>query len=480
LSLNLEGIVDSKTTLLLINTPTLDYSNSHKSEGATRIPPFGLGYLATVASQVVSRNSIRLLDAENEELSITEIVSYVQTIDPKYICLNVTSPNIHLVKDLVSVLRGQSIIIGGPHVTLTGSSILEESAFEEAVLFASFGAGEPALVKFLSGTPLPKIPNIAFYDNDNIIETANSCVPIEEYVDMLLDRSFFKNEQVLDGKKKESYILASRGCPYRCAFCAAPQLINKYYRRSDSSLKEELRQLTTRGDNYIRFVDDLFIKSEDRVRQLYLIWQDLKLDKYNFSFEATGRSNIMVKFQKSTWQKLIDMGLKEIEIGIESGSASILQAMNKRSSTDNVIAVVKKAVKYGINVKGFIMVGYKNETAADLQLTVNLVHELKKIAGKSIRFSPVVAKAYPGTELYDSFNHINLDEKEGVVDLTEYTDFESPQVFKILKQRTRYNAVHMKVGFPITLSELSGAARSHEVFNALAQIVLVSEGIYNL
>ncbi len=485
-SLSLEVHVDSKTTLLLINTPTLDYSNSPKSEGANRIPPFGLGYLATAATQVISRDSIQVLDAENEELSLPEILSHVAQIDPEYIGLNVTSPNFHLVRELVTALgkaRGNTIFIGGPHVSLTGPSILKDSAFDNTILFASFGASESALRAFLAGTPLREIPNIAYTDIGKVIETEKSCIQVEEFVNMHLDRTFFKNEQVLDGNKRESYILASRGCPYRCSFCAAPQLINKYYGRSDESLKEEMRYLTTRGDNYIRFVDDLFINSEDRVEQLHLIWNELNLSRDNFSFEATARSNIMVKFLDSTWEKLVDMGLTEIEIGIESGSASILQAMNKRSSTENVIEVVRKAVRFGVQVKGFIMVGYVNESTADLRLTVDLVRKLKRISGTSIRFSPVVAKAYPGTDLYDSFiidNNISFDDQEGVVDLTNYSSDTSARSYKVLAQRTRYNAVHMKNGFHSTLSELSGGASSQEVFEALAEIVLISEGVYNV
>jgi radical SAM superfamily enzyme YgiQ (UPF0313 family) len=171
------------------------------------------------------------------------------------------------------------------------------------------------------------------------------------------------------------------------------------------------------------------------------------------------------------------MGLKELEVGIESGSPRVLRLMGKRSSRKDVVKTLRKAFAYGIKVKGFLMVGYPSETKRELDITVQFARQLKAIGGNRIRFSPVIAKAYPGTEMYERYKSIvEHFTDDTLIDLTEWSKQEYPaDVLALLKARTRYNAVHTQNGQPVVLSELTGGASLEHVLDGLVRLILTSD-----
>ena len=469
-----------------INTPTQLYSlmDSLGSTIYSTIPPYGLGYVASASAKILGRDNISFFDAEYLRLSPGQVVEKVLKEKPDIVAINATSPNFFLAKEIVELLGkilGKKIIVGGPHAILSPESFLSDSTISKYILFVGTGDGEPTISAYLKGKNLDQIPNIAYLDQNGKIQISR----IKEKVkseEINLDRSFFLNDIVISGDRIESYILAARGCPYSCSFCAAPLINSTMTTKSKKVLKNEMKQLLDRGVNYIRFIDDLFLISEEKIYELKEIFDELRISKNNFGFEATARSNISVKFEEKTWQVLSDLGLKEIEIGIESGSEKILKLMKKSTNSNNVIVTVENAIQHGIYVKGFLIVGYPYETEDDLQKTLDLTQKLKNIAGNRIRFSPVVAKAYPGTKLYnDLHEHFSGDEilsTDALIDLSSYlSDNFTKQEKEILHNRTRYNAVHTKDDMPIVLSELTDGANLHFVLEILARLILVEKEI---
>jgi anaerobic magnesium-protoporphyrin IX monomethyl ester cyclase len=470
-----------KPTIVFINTPTQLYYRENVSEvqDYSTIPPLGLGYVATAASEVVPKNNITFIDAENLRLPPEEIINNLININPDYVALNATTPNWYIVKDLIfSIQQAISgrIVIGGSHAILESDNILRDTDINHSIFFICVGNGEPTIIELLKGAGLSKIPNIKYIDEcNNIVESQSKNE--KRFVNTIIDRSFFLNDPLITGNKVESYILSARGCPYRCSFCAAPVLSPTFLKREDISLRRELADLISQGVNYIRFVDDLFLSSRTRINQLQNIWTELELGKANFSFEATARTNIAHRFSDETWKLLLDMGLKEIEIGIESGSQRILNLMSKKTSNQEVVKTVRMAIFHGIKVKGFLMLGYPTETQRDLEQTYNLAKELKAIGGRAIRFSPVIVKAYPGTAIYEKYSYlVDSLANDYLLDITQYfKDTFSEQEENILKKRTRYNAVHTSNNEPVSLSEMTGGARLLDVLRILVQIILISE-----
>ena len=472
-------------TVTLVNTPTQRYSDPRACNLAhySTIPPLGLGYVATAASEVVGTSNVSLLDAEHLRLSVAETAQRVISRRPTFVGVNVTTPNYAIAREIIALVGaelGDCVIVGGTHAILRADTILRDPNISQFIYGVCTGDGEPTIQSLLRGTEPSQIPNFKYEDKSGQV-VASSCtkrLTAQELDRLKLDRRFFANDPLTDGLTTESYLLSSRGCPFRCAFCAAPRLCDKLTRRSDQSVQAELQTLITNGVNYIRFVDDLLLTSAKRIAALKDIFNSMGLSQSNFGFEATARASITSKLEPHAWQALAEMGLNELEIGIESGSPRILDLMDKGTTRLDVSQTVRQAVAHGIKVKGFFMVGYPTETKQDLDLTVQFARSLKEIGGDHIRFSPVIAKAYPGTALYEDYkSHVAPLEDDTLIDLTEWiSQAYSAREFALFSARTRYNAAHTYQGRPVVLSELTGGASCEEVLNALAALIVCSGG----
>jgi anaerobic magnesium-protoporphyrin IX monomethyl ester cyclase len=447
------------------------------------IPPLGLGYVATAASEIVGPESVTLIDAEHLRLSPAETARLIAAENPAYVCVNIASPNYAIAREIIRLTGadlGQRIVVGGPHAILSPDGILLDRDIGRYILGVCTGDGEPTIHALLRGTDCARVPNLRYRDRrGQVVQSlVSEALSNQQLNNRLLDRRFFANDPLVNGRKVESYVLSSRGCPFRCDFCAAPRLNGQLARRSSESLLAEIRSLLVRGVNYIRFVDDLLLTSEKQISALSEVFDTLGISSPDFGFEATARASIAANYRPSTWAMLAGMGLEELEIGIESGSPRVLRLMGKRTGPDEVFRTVRQAVAHGINVKGFLMVGYPTETSWDLDLTVGLAAELKAIAGDAIRFSPVIAKAYPGTELYEQHRAIVQHfGDDTLIDLAEgFTDSPPASAASWLKARTRYNAIHTLQGRPAMLSELTGGASLKEVLDTLRKLILISGG----
>lgn len=466
-----------------VNTPTQHYKEPRLESlgNYSTIPPLGLGYVATAASEVIGSDNVKLIDAEHLRLSSTETARRIVAQQPTYVGINATSPNYAIASEIVRMVGtalGQKIIVGGTHAILCADRILQDASIAEYLFGVCPGDGEPTIQSLLRGTDRSRIPNFKYRDADGkiVVSPYQERLSTAELNERYLDRRFFLNDPLVYGETVESYLLSSRGCPFQCAFCAAPQVGTKFSRRSDKSLHTEIGTLISSGVNYLRFVDDLLLSSEKRAWALKGIFDALDLDRLNFRFEATARADIAARFKPTTWQMLARIGLSELEIGIESGSPRVLQLMGKRTTTQEVVTTLQEAVDNGIKVKGFLMVGYPTETQSDLELTFELACRLKDIGGGAIRFSPVIAKAYPGTELYETYqSSIPCFSNDTLLDLTDWCSEPYPaNTVSSLKARTRYNAVHTHDGHPVVLSELTGGASLKQVLDMLGKLVLIS------
>ncbi|MET8029008.1 radical SAM protein [Streptomyces avermitilis] len=131
----------------------------------------------------------------------------------------------------------------------------------------------------------------------------------------------------------EANIVGSRACPYNCTFCGAAVSANPDVTirvRSPQNIIGELDQLHDEyGVTAFRFVDDLFL-GVDRVidEQMAAFTQHRISDRY--IWDATGRINVLNRLSDSDLDRLVANGLREVALGIESGSDRILAAMDKR------------------------------------------------------------------------------------------------------------------------------------------------------
>jgi anaerobic magnesium-protoporphyrin IX monomethyl ester cyclase len=185
--------------------------------------------------------------------------------------------------------------------------------------------------------------------------------------------------------------VASRGCPFRCNWCAKPIYGNAFHFRSAAKVAEEMRQLKSGwGAQHVWFADDIFalkphwaVEFADRVEQ------------YNAAlpFKMQSRVDLMTA---ETVKALHRAGCTEVWLGVESGSQRILDAMDKGTRVEQVPIARDNLRRYGIRACFFLQFGYPGETWEDIQETIRLV---RLTHPDDIGVS--VAYPLPGTKFHD-------------------------------------------------------------------------------
>jgi anaerobic magnesium-protoporphyrin IX monomethyl ester cyclase len=117
-------------------------------------------------------------------------------------------------------------------------------------------------------------------------------------------------------------------------------------------------------------------------------------------WDATGRINVLDRVSDATLDRLVRNGLREVALGIESGSPRMLEYIDKRIHPDMIRHVVRRLCAHGIGVKGYFILGFPDETPEELHDTVSLVRELWDLADPlpgTFRASVFEFRPYPGT-----------------------------------------------------------------------------------
>ena len=136
---------------------------------------------------------------------------------------------------------------------------------------------------------------------------------------------------------------SSRGCYYRCRFCTYHWLFPKVHYRSLDVLKKELKAVDNLGSvRHVRFTDDNFTAKRERVTAVLNM---MIQEKFSFTWSSFARASALtpelVKLMKRSGCEFLDMGL-------ESGSQTILDNMDKRLSRDQSLEAIRMLNDYGI------------------------------------------------------------------------------------------------------------------------------------
>lgn len=166
-------------------------------------------------------------------------------------------------------------------------------------------------------------------------------------------------------------VVASRGCPFRCNWCAKPIYGDSFHSRSPESVAEEMRQLRENfGADHLWFADDLFGINNRWVQQFALEVKNLNCA---IPFKVQSRADLMSNEEAVT--ALARAGCVEVWMGVESGSQKVLNAMEKGIRPTQILAARQNLKRHGIRACFFLQFGYPGETWTDIQKTIQLVRQ---------------------------------------------------------------------------------------------------------
>lgn len=186
-------------------------------------------------------------------------------------------------------------------------------------------------------------------------------------------------------------LAASRGCSFRCAWCAKPTWGNDYLQRSARDVAAEVTHLKRTFDpDHIWFADDIFGFRMDWVGEFSAA---LSETGGGVPFTIQTRSDLVSERMADA---LAGAGCREAWLGAESGSQRILEAMNKGTTLLGILNARQRLEAAGIRVGFFIQLGYMGEELEDIRATRSLIRTARP---DDIGVS--VAYPLPGTQFHD-------------------------------------------------------------------------------
>lgn len=186
-------------------------------------------------------------------------------------------------------------------------------------------------------------------------------------------------------------MVASRGCPFRCNWCAKPISGNKFQLRSAAEVAEEMRLLkSTIGADHIWFSDDVFALNQHWIHDFA---REVSARHAAMPFKIQSRADLM---SDQTVAALKEAGCAEVWMGVESGSQKILDAMDKGLRISDIQDARRRLKNVGIRACYFLQFGYPGEHWHELNQTISLVRDTRPDEiGVSFSYP------LPGTAFYD-------------------------------------------------------------------------------
>lgn len=384
--------------VVLVNSPLFKERNELYDEDS--LPPIGLGYIGTHLRE--HGINVSLIDAVDQRIPLTELFEKLMNANPAFIGVNIFTTNYELVKELIEGLSFQThVVVGGLSTKTLYEQILTWQTPNPIDIVT--GDGELIMLDIVNGcvqdTPFKVQGNRRVFRIDQ-----SSTYLVQDISDVPLDRTLFSNEPVEHPLGFiEANIVASRGCVYNCTFCAAARSLNKDYpvrERSSASIIKELSDIAVNYPkvNSVRVLDDLFLKSKDSVAKAAEVFSP-----FSFQWRSMAHVQTFRNVDELLMRRLKQSGCQELFIGIESGSPKILDQINKTKDLPTIIANLTKVFEAGINMKGYFIYGFPDETEEDMEQTYQLALRLKNLAGDfgvNFRTSVFQYRPYHSTQIY--------------------------------------------------------------------------------
>jgi radical SAM superfamily enzyme YgiQ (UPF0313 family) len=378
--------------------------------------PVGIGCLLGACEQAGIK--ARLVDEQVEDDILDRIEEYVRDMEKPYIFgFSVLTASfksaIAASRELKRRYPDSIILFGGIHPTSAASEVMSYNHIDAVIR----GEGDRNLVEFYgcvkAGNDLKDIDNLIYRNGmevvhnkmSPVINDLDSCPPFPYHL-------FASNT-----KYDLSFVISSRGCPYRCIFCSNRITTGKKYRyKSAKAIADELETLHGKFNrNYALFLDDNFLVSKKRI---YDLMDEIKARdlhrKMTFNFQARG-DNV----NREILRDLYDSGFRSIFYGIETASEELMKTVKKGETVAQCADAARMAKEIGFHVSATFIYGLPGETHKDRMDCVRLSNELNL---DMVRYNN--ATPYPGTELYDIAKSQNRLHIKGL-----YENFNSVSTF---------------------------------------------------
>jgi radical SAM superfamily enzyme YgiQ (UPF0313 family) len=302
------------------------------------------------------------------------------------------------------------LLLGGPITWNVDADLLLDHVPANMLVIGEGEVTLPETIRRLAegGQHFEDIPGLVWRDSHG----ATTRSPRRKAID-LRAKTFLPDWDIIDQRfYRFSFIpvLTGRGCTGTCSFCSPTN--GRFRSRSVDDIIEEIeRENATYAFDAFAFLNEILFPDAQTTLEFCSRYERLRPRK---AFSCLLRCDFPVE----ALPRLREAGCVLVHVGMESGSDKVLAAMGKRTSADMVrkFMVAAREVR-GLSVRSSIMFGNYQETAEDIDATIDLACEI------GVRQNTALVLNYPGTLNYRRARERGLvsSEHEYLVNMTKLT-----------------------------------------------------------
>lgn len=296
--------------------------------------------------------------------------------DPLCVAMTTTFYLLNLpVTEMVKFIRQRNprtkIIVGGPLIANHVRNYPEDElnvALEDvgADIYVHESQGEHTLTLIIdalrNGGDLSKVPNIIFRENGKLRRTSKL------FETNSLDENFINWQTFSEDLGPTVQTRTARSCAFNCSFCNYPKRAGKLALASLDTIEKELDSLQRLG--YVKnlvFIDDTFNVPLPRFKDICRLMIEKNYQFNWFSYFRCSNSD------EEAIELLAKSGCKGVFLGIESGSPTILQNMNKAATPEKYVRGMELLHQYGVLTFASLIFGFPGETKETIQESIDFV-----------------------------------------------------------------------------------------------------------
>jgi radical SAM superfamily enzyme YgiQ (UPF0313 family) len=360
----------------------------------TGLSSLGIGYLVSSLRQKFGP------DAAECRVVSEDIEKELDGFKPDMVGISVVSQNYGraIAYATAAEKRDVPVICGGIHISMLPNSL------DESMRLGVLGEGEETFCELFdlfrrtggfADAELGRVRGIVYRGQHGRLLTTEPRPQVRP-----LDKIPFPARDLLE-VRTDTHIFTSRGCPFRCVFCASSRFWKTVRLFSAEYVAAEIQHLVTQyGVTRINFLDDLFICDVERIRRLKeLLRQRGLLGKIRFA--GAVRAELV---NEETMALLKELGVEGVGLGLESGNDRTLKYLKGSGASvaqnEKAVAIIKK---HGIRVTGSFVIGSPAEEKGEILDTLQFIQRTG-VDG----FAVYVLTPFPGTPVWDYAQHRNL------------------------------------------------------------------------